>query len=129
MVYFAKIYQKSFLDEKPEPKPKKEKKPVKKQSAKGKRNTQEYSFLRKEYLSLPENKKCFIEGCKRAAKTVEHRKGRKGYADEWARINDVPLILDVRFFAPCCLKHNLELEDNSELAKKYQLSKLHEGSK
>lgn len=117
----------------PDPKPpKKEKskpKRINQQSEKGKRNTTEYNFVRKEFLALPENKYCFVEGCKRLAKTVEHRKGRKGFADDWARINDVPLLLDTRFFAPCCLPHNLEFESNPELSKKYQLSQIHDGEK
>lgn len=88
-----------------------------------------YVKLNKEYLSRPENQKCFIEGCKRKANTVEHRAGRKGFADDWARSNDIPLLIDERFFAPCCLQHNLELENNPALAKKYQLSKIHLGKK
>jgi hypothetical protein len=55
--------------------------------------------------------------------------GRKGFADDWARDNNIPLIIDERFFAPCCLEHNLEFERNPELSNKYQLSRIHGGKK
>jgi hypothetical protein len=55
--------------------------------------------------------------------------GRKGYADEWARENKIWLINDERFFEPCCWKHNGELENNPELSREYQLSKIHGGKK
>ena len=71
--------------------------------------------------------KCFIENCKNVANSVEHRMGRKGYADEWARENDIPLLIDKRYLAACCNYHNLELENNPELSKQYQLSKIHGG--
>jgi len=88
-----------------------------------------YSVLRIEFLGKPENRICFISGCGKVADTIEHTKKRLGYADEWARENNISLYLDVRFWKPCCLKHNLELENNPELSKKYQLSKLHNGKK
>lgn len=55
--------------------------------------------------------------------------GRIGYADDWAIENGITLFLDVRFWKPCCLEHNLELENNPELSKQYQLSKIHGGKK
>ena len=55
--------------------------------------------------------------------------GRKGYADEWARENNIPLLIDKRYLAPCCNFHNLELENNPDLSKQYQLSKIHGGKK
>jgi len=78
---------------------------------------------------MPQNKVCFIGGCGKRATTIEHTKGRVGYADEWAKENGISLYLDVRFWRGCCLKHNLELENNSELSNKYQLSKIHSGKK
>lgn len=102
---------------------------IKSRSKKRKVDEREYSHSRKEFLSLIENKKCFVEGCKRAANTIEHQKGRKGFADKWARDNDVGLLLDERYWKPCCLQHNQEFENNPELSKKYQLSQLHDGQK
>lgn len=104
-------------------------KPISKVSKKQKVLNAKYSVLRIQYLGRPENKTCFIEGCNKKADTIEHRKGRKGFADDWARENNIPLIIDERFFSPCCLAHNLELENNPELSKQYQLSKIHNGNK
>lgn len=72
---------------------------------------------------------CFIAGCKNVANTCEHQMGRKGFADQWAIDNNIPLLVDKRFLKACCLWHNGELENNSELSKQYQLSKIHGGKK
>lgn len=77
-----------------------------------------YSVLRTEFLGKPENKICFIDGCNRKSNTIEHRAGR------WGKN-----YLDTTTWAGCCSEHNIELENNPELAKKYQLSKIHGGSK
>ena len=99
-------------------------KPIKKVSDKRALENIIYKSERIKFLQLPENKKCFIEGCNSEADTIEHIMGRKGFADEYARENNISLYLDKRFWKPCCLKHNLELENNPELSKKYQLSKI-----
>lgn len=88
-----------------------------------------YTKNRRIYLEKPENKVCFIDGCNSRATTIEHIMGRVGYADDWARDNGISLFLDERYWRPCCLEHNLELERNPELSKKYQLSKIHKGKK
>lgn len=77
-----------------------------------------YKKKRVAFLSLPENQICFIDGCNKEATTIEHRAGRigKNYLDE-------------KTWAGCCLFHNLELERDPELSKKYQLSKIHDGKK
>lgn len=130
MTYFAKKFNQSIGD------PKKEIKKGTTNLFKKNKNSKKhdqflriYVKLRKEYLAQPENQKCFIKGCTRKANTIEHRAGRKGFADKWARMNDIPLLIDVRFFAPCCLHHNLELEKNPALSKEYQLSRIHHGKK
>lgn len=96
----------------------KQRKPIAKVSEKRKGQNAEYWIKRKAFLALPENQICFINGCEAKANTIEHRRGRIGtnYLDETT-------------WAPCCLKHNLELENNPELSKQYQLSKIHNGSK
>lgn len=99
-------------------------KPIKKVSDKRALENIIYKSERIKFLQLPENKNCFIEGCNSEANTIEHIMGRKGFADEYARENNISLYLDKRFWKPCCLKHNLELENNPELSKKYQLSKI-----
>lgn len=89
-----------------------------------------YTVQRVQFLGKTENKYCFIEGCNKLANTVEHTIGRgKGFFDEQAEANNIPKTLDERFWKPCCFDHNLELERNPELSKKYQLSKLHNGKK
>jgi len=73
-----------------------------------------YRKLRIEFLSQPENQTCFINGCYRPADTIEHTHGRIGEN-----------FLDVSTWKPCCWKHNLELETNSELSKKYQVKPIY----
>lgn len=101
----------------------KPKKVISKVSDKQKILNKEYKVIRVEVLSEAKFK-CFIDGCKNVATTCEHRMGRKGYADQWARDNNIPLTIDKRFLAACCYHHNIELENNPELSKKYQLSKI-----
>lgn len=99
-------------------------KAIPKKSAKRKREDPIYTRERLQFLSQPENHRCFIEGCGKRADTIEHTMGREGFADDWARYNNISLFLDVRFWKPCCNDHNLELERNSELSEKYQISKI-----
>lgn len=102
----------------------KEKKPIPKVSKKRVKENREYTIKRLQFLSQPENLRCFIEGCNKRADTIEHLRGRKGFADDWARENNISLFLDTRFWKPCCNEHNLELERNPELSRQYQLSKI-----
>lgn len=88
-------------------------KPIKQISEKRKLEDIIYKSERIKFLSLPENQICFIEGCNKQATTIEHRAGRWGSN-----------YLDTNTWAPCCLEHNLELENNPELSKKYQFSKI-----
>lgn len=103
-------------------------KPPNKVSEKRKALNPIYEKVKIEVLSYAKFK-CFIDGCTNVANTIEHRMGRKGFADEWARENNIPLLIDKRYLAACCLHHNGELENNPELSKKYQLSKIHGGKK
>ena len=92
---------------------KKKPKAIPKVSKKREIENAKYSVLRIEFLGKPENMICFIDGCSEKSTTIEHRAGRWGSN-----------FLDTRTWAGCCLKHNLELENNPELSKKYQLSKI-----
>ena len=92
-------------------------KPIKKVSDKKALQDIIYKSERIKFLSLAENSICFIDGCNKKATTIEHRAGRG--------IN----YLNKETWAGCCLEHNLELENNPELSKKYQLSKIHGGNK
>ncbi len=108
----------------------KKRKPINKESKKQSVISNQYSADRIVYLGKPENQICFIDGCNEKANTVEHTRGRgKGFFDKEAELKGVCKTLDQRFWKPCCLHHNLELERDGELSKKYQLSKLHGGKK
>jgi hypothetical protein len=93
-------------------------KPIPKVSAKRKIDNLKYSALRIEFLGKKENQICFIDGCNKKSTTIEHRAGRIGSN-----------FLDTTTWAGCCLEHNLELENNPELSKQYQLSRIHKGKK
>lgn len=86
---------------------------IPKVSEKRKIENLKYSVLRIEFLGKKENQICFIDGCNKQATTIEHRAGR------WGKN-----FLDTTTWAGCCLEHNLELENNPELSKKYQFSKI-----
>ena len=82
-----------------------------------KRNTL-YSKQRIEFLA--ENPKCAMKvdsRCLGNANTVQHTKGRVGYADQWARDNDIWLINDVRFFLPACWPCHSYAEEHPNEAK------------
>lgn len=98
-------------------------KPIKKVSDKRKELNKIYEVVRIEVLSEA-TFKCFIDGCANVANTIEHLAGRIGYYDDWARENNIPLLIDKRFLRACCLVHNGELETNSELSKQHQYSKI-----
>lgn len=98
-------------------------KPIKQVSDKRKIENAKYLVLRIEVLSEAKFK-CFIDGCTNVANTIEHLAGRIGYYDDWARENNIPLLIDKRFLRACCLLHNGELETNSELSKQHQYSKI-----
>ena len=91
----------------------KEFKPIPKISQKRKIENAKYIVLRIEFLGKKENQICFIDGCNKPSTTIEHRAGR------WGKN-----YLDTTTWSGCCLEHNLELENNPELSKKYQLSKI-----
>lgn len=104
-----------------ESKPKPKKKPIKKVSDKRKELNVIYEKVRIEVLSEAKFK-CFIDGCTNVANTVEHLMKRKGFADQWAKDNNIPLLIDKRYLRACCIWHNGELERNTELSKQYQYS-------
>ncbi|AZB02351.1 hypothetical protein EG359_17275 [Chryseobacterium joostei] len=89
------------------------KKPIAKFSPKRKKENRQYTIKRLQFLDQPENQRCFIDGCNNRADTIEHTAGRWGSN-----------YLDESTWKPCCNFHNLELERNSELSEKYQVSKI-----
>ena len=56
-----------------------------------------YLRARKAFLLNPKNRMCAVYPHQKATE-VHHKMGRRGYADENARANDVPLIIDIRYF-------------------------------
>lgn len=79
---------------------------IPKQSAKRKVLDAEYDRKRKAFLK--KHQVCIV--CKLpAADSIQHLKGRDGYADEWARENNIPLLLDERYWAPI---HSFNLNPN-----------------
>ena len=104
---------------------------IKPVSEKRQRENRLYVGKRIVFLSKKENQKCKIKSqkCTHKATTIEHSMGRVGYADNWSRNNNITLFLDERFWIASCLQCNLELENNPELSKKHQLSKIHGGKK
>lgn len=83
-----------------------------------------YSVLRIEFLGKKENQICPIKGTQ--ATDVHHKIGRIGFADEWARLNNVPLTLDTRFWIALSREGHKKVEENPEWAKEngYSLNRL-----
>lgn len=110
-------------------KPQKDKKhyTIPRTSKKRSKEEKVYTAKRIVFLLKPENKICKINGsnCTVKATTIEHSMGRIGYADENKREKNISLYLDTDFWVPACLNCNLELENNPELSKKHQFSKIH----
>lgn len=81
-----------------------------------------YSVARAEFLEKKENKKCPITN--EDATEIHHIKGRTGYADNWARENNVPLLIDKRYFLAVSRKGHRLIEENPEWAKKQGYSEV-----
>lgn len=99
---------------KPHSKNLKQKTPIRKVSVKQDKLNKTYSKLKIEFLSLPENQICPIT--KQQTTDVHHKKGRKGFADDWARENNIPLIIDIRFFLAVSREGHNKIENNPEWA-------------
>jgi len=48
--------------------------------------------------------------------TVHHQMGRIGFADEWARENEQPLLIDKRYWIPLCLEAHRYIEEHPKWA-------------
>lgn len=79
-----------------------------------------YKKIRNEFLSRPENKYCPVTGMR--ATEVHHKMGKIGYADEWAREFDVPLLIDERYFLAVSRTGHNRIELNPEWAKENNYS-------
>lgn len=105
MTYFAKVFQTSKSDAKPEKVEKKKPKPIKKNSVKRAEQNKEYLVLREVYLSNNPNCSVKLKGCTSKATEIHHAKKRTGY-----RLTDV-----ANFVAICRSCHILVENQNIKL--------------
>lgn len=83
-----------------------------------------YTVKRLEFLGKKENHICPIN--KTQTTDVHHRAGRVGFADEWAIVNNIPLLLDTRFWIALSREAHQYVETHPEWAKEngYSLNRL-----
>jgi len=102
--------------------PEKKRKAIKPFSAKRKDENAIYSQRRMIFL---EGKECAVnEGFE--ATEVHHKKGRQGYADQWAKDRGITLLLDERFWLPVSASGHryIELHPAEAKEKGWSLSRL-----
>ena len=106
------------------PKEVKAKKPLPKVSKKRAIENAKYTVKRLEFLGKPENRICPVT--KTETTDVHHKMGRIGFADSWARMNNITLLLDSRFWLAVSRKGHNKIEENPEWAKEmgYSLDRL-----
>jgi hypothetical protein len=80
---------------------------IKKVSDKMAKALAEYSKMKKEWIK---GKRCAVFPEKWAT-DVHHKKGRVGYADWWARQNNIPLLIDIRFWLPVSREGHTKIEN------------------
>lgn len=97
-------------------------KKIKQVSDKRKEDNEIYSILRKQFLE----KFPICPITNKPTTDIHHKKGRKGYADDWARENDISLFLDVRFWVALSREGHCFVEDNPIWAKEngYSLNRI-----
>jgi hypothetical protein len=109
-------------DFKPDPKPeKKEKKRKLGKTDKLLLEEQAYMIMARRFL---DGKECAV--CvDRPASQVHHKKGRHGYADEWAFEQEISLLHDQRFWLPVCPQCHRRIEENPAWAyeREYSLTR------
>jgi hypothetical protein len=66
-------------------------------------------------------KKCAVYPSQPATE-IHHMMGRVGFADEWARENDMPLMLDERFWLPVSHEAHVKITNDSKWAWENQYS-------
>lgn len=72
-----------------------------------------YIPIKNEFLK---GKMCSVYPQKKAT-TVHHKAGRVGYADSFGRDNNIPLLVDVRYFLPVSIDGHRKIEENPVWAK------------
>lgn len=81
-----------------------------------------YTNLRREFLGQPDNRFCPVT-CGKATE-VHHKLGRRGFADDWAREKNIPLLIDVRFWLAVSSTGHHKIEADPEWALKMGYSML-----
>lgn len=99
-------------------------KPIPKVSKKRLVENAKYTVKRLEFLGKKENQICPIN--KTQTTDVHHLRGRIGFADEWARVNNIPLLLDTRFWIALSREAHQYVETHPQWAKEngYSLNRL-----
>lgn len=72
-------------------------------------------------MSLLENKYCAVYPTQ-LANQIHHKKGKIGYADDWARQNNIPLLIDTRYFLAVNFDGHRKIEENPNWAKEMGFS-------
>lgn len=86
---------------------------IPKVSEKRKKLIPQYSKQKQEFIK---GKVCPVYPMEPIA-DIHHKKGREGYADQWARDNGITLLMDVRFWLAVSRKGHDWIENNPEKAK------------
>jgi len=99
-------------------------KPLPKVSKKRAVENAKYTVAKIQFMSKPENKICPVTG--QPTTDIHHKAGRVGFADQWARINNVSLLLDTRFWLAVSRDGHRQIEENPAWAKElgYSLNRL-----
>jgi len=89
------------------------KKPIKKFSDKKRNELDQYAVLREAFLL---RKWCCVHGKPCIPTQVHHAAGKVGFIDDWARENNIPALIDIRYFKPICDEAHREVTENSAWA-------------
>ena len=97
-------------------------KKIKQVSDKRKEDNEIYSVMRKQFLE----KFPICPITNKPTTDIHHKKGRIGFADDWARYNDISLFLDVRFWVALSREGHQFVEENPTWAKEngYSLNRI-----
>jgi hypothetical protein len=108
-------------------KPVKPFKPIPRVSERQSRYLRIYAQMRPKFLH---GKPCAVFPEQRAT-TIHHKMGREVvfFADDWARENDIPLLIDKRYFLAVSMDGHTFIENNPERAKEksFSLNRLSNG--
>jgi len=102
----------------------KPRKPIPKVSKKRAVLDAKYTVQKIVFMGKPENKICPVTH--QPTTDIHHKMGRVGFADSWARINNIPLLLDERFWLAVSREGHRQIEENVLWAKEngYSLNRL-----